>query len=362
MVLSKEVFGKALFVVSCLASAPFQRFGQLLLLDRGVTAAELGVLQLTWPFKAIGYVAWGLLADRIGLKWALLASLLLSTLALEPFRVTSTYQSFAMLWVARAARTFLNGAYPLIDSFAVIAAGVRGYGAIRLFGSLSFGLSGLLVGGVLDYFYQLYGYATIFALQYSLTALLMLMVWLYFPRNDPNLLANENGTRLSEVWAAVARRKTAVFLFSCILYGMSTSVSSTVVPVWVRQEFRKGAFFLGVLSVTSVSLCVVVFYYADRLLERYGAKRLLLWAHGFHLLRVALYATVSGTNVGMALPLIELLHGGSFALFWVGATSVMQGDQVLASNQSLLAVCHTTIGQVGLTWWFGLWLLKRIRS
>jgi hypothetical protein len=59
----------------------------LLFLDHGITPSQYGTVQFFGvPFKACGYVAWGMAADTVGLKTALLGSIVASTLILEVFR------------------------------------------------------------------------------------------------------------------------------------------------------------------------------------------------------------------------------------------------------------------------------------
>ena len=137
---SAASFGKLLFVITVLANTPFSRFQNLLYLDRGLDAAHVGTLQLTLVFKAVGWLIWGIIADTIGLKYALIVCIILSTLALEPFRWQIVFDNFALLFLVKSLRTFLNAAYPLVDGVALKASQLTNYSEIRLWGSLSFGL------------------------------------------------------------------------------------------------------------------------------------------------------------------------------------------------------------------------------
>ena len=122
----------------------------------GLTPSQIGTLSLTSPIKAAGYVLWGVLADNIGIKKALLFSIIISTLAMEPLRWRSTYTVFTWVLIgkkkslvfhffqisimmknsfcvpAKGVRTATNAAWPLVDSFAAKSGGLKGYGSIRL--------------------------------------------------------------------------------------------------------------------------------------------------------------------------------------------------------------------------------------
>lgn len=99
-----------------------------------------------------------------------------------------------------------------------------------------------------------------------------------------------------------------------------------------------------------MSVGLLVFHYSPRLLDRYGAKNLILVAHAGHFARVLLYTLLTKDNCTFALPIIETLHCFSFALFWAAASHMLHnvcatGNVVLVSNQSLLSLSHMTIGQ-----------------
>jgi hypothetical protein len=124
------------------------------------------------------------------------------------------------------------------------------------------------------------------------------------------------------------------------------------------------------MTLCSVLVGLIVFTKSAALIERHGAKTLLLVAHAGthalpilslssdllseinsgHALRLTLYMFVTRDNCLVALPLIEALHCFSFALFWCAGAHMLHAvvctDQILVSNQSLLALSHTTFGQL----------------
>jgi PPP family 3-phenylpropionic acid transporter len=331
-------------VLACLASTPFSRFQTLLYLDRGLTPSQLGTLQLTLPLKAMGYFVWGVLGDRIGMQKALILCILMSTLAMEPLRWSATFTDFRYVFVAKAIRTSMNAAWPLVDGFAVKAVGLSMYGSVRLWGSLSFGVSGLVIGFILDYFYATFGFQSIFVLSYVLAAVVIAMLFMCFPKDSTQLSAAQSG---HDIVRLLSNRTLFLFLVCAMLFGASFSISSQVVPVWVRKDLGKGAAFLGMLSVCSIAVGLGVLHYAGYLLERFGAKRLLLVAHVGHGVRIMLYMLVNAGNCNWLLPAVETLNCFSFALFWSSATSMLHSlcsEQIMASSQSLLAIAHTTMG------------------
>ncbi len=185
------------------------------------------------------------------------------------------------------------------------AAGLSQYGSVRLWGSLSFGVSGLVIGFILDYFYATFGFQSIFVLSYVLAAFVIGMLVFCFPKDAPQLGASPLG---HDIGRLLSNRTLFLFLVCSLLYGACFSISSQVLPVWVRKDLGKGAAFLGMLSVCSILVGLGVLHYSGYLLERYGAKRLLLVAHAGHGLRVMLYMLVTPANCNWLLPAVETLN------------------------------------------------------
>jgi hypothetical protein len=91
--------------------------------------------------------------------------------------------SVCCCWSARDSSSLsLSLSLLKVDGFALRASDLRDYPTIRLWGSLSFGLSQLVIGSLLDAFRAQYGFSSIFALQYVLAAALVVMILGFYPQ------------------------------------------------------------------------------------------------------------------------------------------------------------------------------------
>ena len=71
------------------------------------------------------------------------------------------------------------------------------------------------------------------------------------------------------------------------------------------------------LTIGTVSE-MAVFYFSDRLLNRWGRRRLLIFSVLAGVVRVLAYSWVDTPGAALA---VQLLHGPSFAIFWVAGVS-----------------------------------------
>ena len=268
MALSAQLFGKLLFVLSVLCGTPWGRFQVLLFLDHGITPSQYGTVQLFGiPFKACGYVAWGMAADTVGLKTALLGSIVASTLILEVFRHSFVFTSLWLVILVKIIRTAANGAWPLCDSYAVKAAGTEAYGGIRVWGSASYGFSGLFVGWVLDALYSRFGYDSIFGLTYALAGLLVVLIVRYFPNNLDAKQYRKATPSLSGIVSSLMNRNVFNFLVVNFCFGIAVSVSTMVVPAWAKTAHGAKAGQLGLITFMACIFGLIVFNYAGTLIQ-----------------------------------------------------------------------------------------------
>lgn len=348
--MNPSLFGKILFVLSVLSTTPWGRFQVLLFLDNGITPSQYGTIQLfAVPFKAMGYVAWGMAADTIGIKTALLASIIASTLVLEFFRNGFVFAALWSVILAKILRTSMNGAWPLCDSYAVKAAGTTSYGGIRVWGSASWGFSGLFVGYLLDSLHSKFGYDSIFGLTYLLAGVLVLLIIRYFPADLEVSKYKKTSVSLANIIQSVLNKSILMHLLVNFVFGIAVSVSTMVVPAWTKTVHHAAAGQLGMLTFANSSIGLFVFYFAGKLMKLYGAKNLILFAHFGHAVRLCCYSFVTIENSLYLLPMIETLHSCSFALFWNASTSILHAlapPDALATSQTMLSSTHMTLGQM----------------
>jgi MFS transporter, PPP family, 3-phenylpropionic acid transporter len=124
----------------------------------GYTPAQIGVMLALPPaLRLIGPTSWGRLADATGkrVKWlrlmAHISALGLLIIALAPY--AGEYRVWAALLGLAVLHAMLSGQVPLTESLLLqkLGANLQNYGRVRLFGSLGFVASVLLLGPALDW-------------------------------------------------------------------------------------------------------------------------------------------------------------------------------------------------------------------
>ncbi len=130
----------------------------LWLQHNGYTAAQIGVMLALPPaLRLIGPTSWGRLADATGkrVKWlrlmAHISALGLLMIALAPY--AGEYRMLAAVLGLVVLHAMLSGQVPLTESLLLQKLGpnLQNYGRVRLFGSLGFVASVLLLGPALDW-------------------------------------------------------------------------------------------------------------------------------------------------------------------------------------------------------------------
>jgi PPP family 3-phenylpropionic acid transporter len=210
---------------------------------------------------------------------------------------------------------FLAPIMPLVDRTVLALLGERKnqYGKQRLWGALGWGIAalvaGLLVeqGGLRWAFYSF------------LVFWVILLVASFRLPVSRSSIGNQFWRGLSQL---LKNRQWVVFLAVIFISGAGMSIMSNYLFLYLNELGASRSLMGFSLSVATISELVVMFF-SDRLLERWGAKKLLILALVIFILRAFAYA-FSGTPM-LAL-FIQLLHGPSFAAMWVAG--VTQADRM----------------------------------
>lgn len=304
----------------------------------GLSGTELGLLLALLPLgRLLSAPVWGWLADRYRLGGVLLrggaAQALLGMLLV--WRAQGPAEAGLGLFLFAVGRTPLG---PLVDVYIVQAlaeAGqdARAYGRTRLWGSVGF-LAAAWGSGV----WADHGHDPL-VVGLGLSALSLVLAF-RFPaagggRPAPIAPALRALARQPGFWALLAFgacQALTVNVYDIFLsvhvaaLGMPASVTSYAVMVGVGVE-------IGVMA------------FGQRILGALGRRGALVLAAATALPRWLLTA---GVTDPVALVATQVLHGTSFAVFWIAGVDEMsarsRGTQVAASAQSLWATATYGVG------------------
>ncbi len=329
------------------------------LLQAGLNGVQIGAINSAAALAGlISSPLWGILSDRFGLRrFLMIASVIgagLSSVAL------AFMDSFAGLLVVAAANTFfVSTVPPLVDAMNLkfLGGDPNRYGMQRLWGTAGYILMTTGMGFVLrnvDLEWVFYAYGILMGV--------VLLVVLQLPREDIRV-----GSSFSRRFLDLLRQpawqvfSVSIFLFAVALNGMHTYLSVYITSLGGSESLVGLSWGLGAVSELLLLLA------GARLIRRFGVRRLLPAAFFFLTVRMVLYALMR--NPALAVP-IGLMHGISFALFWLSAVVYVNeitpenlkttGQALLTALLSLGSMVTAPLGgavfdRFGLPWVFAMY-------
>ncbi len=278
--------------------------------QNGLSSSRIGVLAAILPLMMLfGASIWGGLADATRqhnrmLQFAIGGSLLFS------FVISLAGTFWTLLLTVFVFAFFFSPIVPLVDNSVMELLGKNSnrYGKIRVWGSIGWGASAPIVGGLAEQSglnWVFYGYMFFTAI--------LLLVSFRLPASQPNL---ENkfwqGLRLM-----LQNREWVLFLIVSFVIGVGISLVNSYLFLYM-EDIGASNTLMG-LALTAGTVSEVAFFiYADQLLVRWGVRYLLaasLLALGLRLLGYSLVHTP------WVVLLVQLLHGPVFALMWVAGVA-----------------------------------------
>ncbi len=319
-------------------------FWPVWLADKGITAAEIGILlSLSGWTKIVGNPLIAQLADRTGdLRAVLLASAAASLATFALFAVVGGFWPF--LIVTTISSLAISALMPLSDSLTMrmVATHRIDYGRVRLWGSLSFILAGLAAGWLIA------GRSPSIVLPLLLGCLaLTLLSTVTLPTSRGPV-----GTVSLAAWLQLLRdHRLLLFILAAgfiqsshaMLYGFGSLR-------WLEAGYGEDA--VGLLWAIGVVAEVVLFAFGGVLVRQLGPIGLLLLGGVAGILRWVLFALFTSLPV---LVLIQLLHALTFAATHLAAVYFLV-------RQAPAGLAATAQGVYGAIAWGGLFGLAMLAS
>jgi len=319
-------------------------FWPVWLADKGITAAEIGILlSLSGWTKIVGNPLIAQIADRRGdLRAVLIAAAVASLATFALFGVTEGFWPF--LVVTTISSIGISVLTPLSDSLTMRMVATHGidYGRVRLWGSVSFILAGLAAGWLIA------GRSPSIVLPLLLGCLALTVL------STVTLPAARGpvGTVSLAAWLQLLRdRRLLLFILAAgfiqsshaMLYGFGSLR-------WLEAGYSEDA--VGLLWAIGVVAEVILFAFGAILVRQLGPIGLLLLGGAAGMLRWVLFALFTSLPV---LVLIQLLHALTFAATHLAAVYFLV-------RQAPAGLAATAQGLYGAIAWGGLFGLAMLAS
>lgn len=284
-------------------------FWGLYLRDRGFSAVAIG--ELTAVFMATKIVApnlWGWIADHTGSRLPIVR--LASILSLLIFSLIFTVDGFwGIAMVMTLFSFFWNASLPQMEAvtFNHLGSRIHHYAGIRLWGSVGFIVAVLALGAVVERT----GTGVVPALVLTLFA----GIWLS-SLTIPDSTQPVVGQKSPSVTKLLRKPEVAAFLVSCLLMQASHGGYYAFYSIHLTEAGYSSA-AVGGLWAWGVAAEVILFLRMHQLLQRFGARRVLLASLGLAVLRWLLTANFVDS---LAIQVFaQALHAATFGAFHASA-------------------------------------------
>lgn len=300
-------FASAFYLFYYGAQACFFPFLTIYYQQLGLTGSQIGLLAGFSPVIAlVSAPFWSGLADATG-RHRLVLSLGLSGAA---GGILLMMQADQLIWLAVAVTCysfFSSAIIPLADSATMHMLGGEksSYGKIRLWGSIGWGAAAPLAGMLMDRFGPQGGFGASIAL-----IAVVLLVSLGMSHSRAHLSV--------PFWHGVRQvledRRWYPFLGLAMIGGMSLSVVSAYLLLYMNN-LGASRTLMGLTQTVATISEIPVLFFVNRLIKRWGARRLMAVSIAAYALRAFLVSLATSPET---IVLIQCIHGATFALL-VGA-------------------------------------------
>lgn len=329
--------------------------------ELGFSGLEIGILGTITPIAvAVCAPAWGMIADGFGAHRLVLrvGLLMLALLALTLAQTTN----FWLILLINAGMGMFGSPIPaMLDSYSVTigAQQQRSYGQLRLWGSFGYSVMTWLVG------WWMGGSVTAaFLVAYAGSSLLALGSTLGLPR----LSTRSSAPAWQGMRTVLGQPAMRVLLVTAFIATSSTGIVFNFFGIYV-DALGGSAQLLGAANALSAICELPVLLFGAFLLDRFGSKRVLIFAVALYSLRFAAYTFVPSAPWIMPL---QLLHGLTFGAFLMASVTLayqLVGDEYAATAQGLLSSMSYGFGAIvgslvggALLDWIGIIPLYRVAT
>ncbi len=279
--------------------------------EQGLNGTQIGVLAGTIPLVTwVSAPFWGGIADARKRHRAVLlltiAGLWSAVLALYFARSFSGMLATVVLYAF-----FVGPIVPLVDNAVMTLLGDNksGYGRVRLWGSLGWGLAASLLGPVLEragLSWSFYGFLGFMAVNFVVAA-----------RLPMHISGGARHAYRAGLGALAGNGRFLLLLLSSLVFGLTLGVLLSYQFLFL-DELGAGRALMA-WSLTASTLSEIPFWFVSAgLLRRFGTSKMIAFALAITTLRnLAMGALV---NPWWVLP-ISFLHGPSFAVLWAAGVA-----------------------------------------
>eukprot|EP01065_Artemidia_motanka_P042167 TRINITY_DN5608_c1_g1_i1.p1 TRINITY_DN5608_c1_g1~~TRINITY_DN5608_c1_g1_i1.p1 ORF type:complete len:468 (+),score=97.61 TRINITY_DN5608_c1_g1_i1:71-1405(+) len=348
---------RLLYTLSGLSFTTWGRFATIYYNNRGMTGAQIGLVEATMPLVvAMFNPMWGCIADitgskkRVYLSTFVCGSAILCLLAFNQIAV-----NFLAIWLLSLATSVFRSS-GVLDAYVLEVCGKDGkkmYGRLRLWQAAGWGGGAFVMSLVAEHYgfmWVFVAYATCAVLNATAVAVLVSPHTRDEEERRESRQAEEvAGPRFGELFAVLCTPSVVLFLVEVWIAGCCLGVVERLLFVYVERDLGGSMTLCGLVVLITVIPELPIFFYAERILNAVGIRGCLTLSYAAYAARVGGY-TLLHTDTRYWLLALEVLHGPTFALLWIAAVerarllSAQHCPEWSATVQSLLSMVYESLG------------------
>jgi PPP family 3-phenylpropionic acid transporter len=280
-------------------------FWGLFLREQGFGALEIGQLMaIIMATKIVAPNIWGWIADHTGRRVHIVQ--LASLLALLVFLgVFFAHGFWTLALVMTLFSFFWNASIPQMEAvtFNHLGPRVHRYSTIRLWGSIGFIITVTVLGQALEW--------TDTSLVPQVVLVLYLGIWLS-SLMVPEYQGGRPTDHAGRIWGLLKRPEVMAFFFACFMLQASHGAYYAFYSIYLQDQGYSKT-LIGGLWALGVIIEVLMFLIMHRLLQRFGARRVLIASLALAVVRWLLIGVFPEQL--WILVFAQLLHAATFGTF-----------------------------------------------
>ena len=304
----------------------------------GLSGREVGILAAIAPLASIlGASLWGAVADLTGRHRAMLVCAIAGSIASA--QLLALGAGFPTLFLFAVLLSLMYApVMPIIDKSVLATLGSKAdrYGRIRIWGAAGWGIAappaGLLIGRL--------GLGIIFPAHGALMAICLIASFRLPVGQGRSVVKIRRG-----LGVILRDKRWVFFLLAVFARGVGGAFIHHYLMVYLG-ELGASAMLRGLALTAATVSELVAFYFADRLLRRFGAERIILISIGATALRLFLHFLIQAP---VAILAVQLLHGATFSIFLVAGVRLandLAPKGMETTAQALFTATHFGAGGI----------------
>ncbi|MBT2293659.1 MFS transporter [Paenibacillus albidus] len=331
--------------------------------EEGLSTQQIGLIFSIGPL--VGFLVqplWGMLIDYYGLaKWLLIISTGITPWVVVAYRFAGD-RFWLYIVISIVLAVFSSATLPVIDAITVRHAKKNSlsYGAIRVVGSISFGLAVAVFGQMYDHF----GVSTVFVVYIATMSLVCLLTFsIQRDRKRPvrpggaGKKTPQRGMTTGMV-SLLKEPKFVWFLIPVFLAAIGPQMNNAFYSVYISHFGGEASGKIGLLYTAASLTEIPVFLFSGYLIRKFGYVKILTAVSLAGALRWYVLSLEPSFEVLMA---NQMLSGLTYALFLSAGINYAydnSSDLAKATAHSLFVVVYTNIAGI-IASNIGGWVIER---